>query len=441
MAVRKHVLDEDVFLANYGDVLTDAPLDELVEDFRGRDKIAAFLAVRPTYTFHVVDAGGGRAGRAHHARQRRRTSGSTAGHFILRREIFDYLKPGDELVEETFERLIADGQLLTYRYTGFWAPMDTLKDMQTLETMYEAGPSAVGALAALTTMRTLDLEGPPLTVLALGAHADDLEIGCGGTLARLAARGPPRACPVGGVLRRRHAGRRGAGRGRGNARGRRRGGGRVPWTSSIHGFRDGYFPSQSAPIKDEFERLKAEVAPDLVFAPVLEDRHQDHRLIAELAWNTFRDHLILEYEIPKYEGDLGPRNLFVPLPEGGAERKVEDLVATFGSQRDRHWFDSQTFLGLMRLRGLESTVAERLRGGLPGAQAGALTAPRAGGATEHQLQRNWHQLVLATGLAGTIVRGPSVGSSESRGADYYEPLGAKQKRVGTISPRAFGEEP
>jgi glucose-1-phosphate cytidylyltransferase len=138
MAVRKHVADEDVFLANYGDVLTDAPLDELVEDFRGRDKIAAFLAVRPTYTFHVVDAGDdGLVARITHVNNA--DIWVNGGHFILRREIFDYMKPGDELVEETFERLIADGQLLTYRHTGFWAPMDTLKDMQTLETMYATG--------------------------------------------------------------------------------------------------------------------------------------------------------------------------------------------------------------------------------------------------------------------------------------------------------------
>src|SRR3954447_2480979 len=138
MAVRKHVGDEEIFLANYGDVLTDAPLDELVEDFRSRDKIAAFLAVRPPYTFHVVDAGEeGLVTRITHVNDS--DIWVNGGHFILRREIFDYLKPGDELVEETFERLIADGQLLTYRYTGFWAPMDTLKDMQTLESLYAAG--------------------------------------------------------------------------------------------------------------------------------------------------------------------------------------------------------------------------------------------------------------------------------------------------------------
>ena len=207
----------------------------------------------------------------------------------------------------------------------------------------------MGSLAALTMMRTLALDGPPLTVLALGAHADDVEIGCGGTLARLAAEG--RLARVVWVVFSADDARAAEARAGADAT---LAGGHVRPEVMIHGFRDGYFPSSSAPIKDEFEQLKADVEPDLVFAPVLEDRHQDHRLISDLAWNTFRDHLILEYEIPKYEGDLAPRNLFVPLPEGGAERKVEVLETTFGSQADRHWFDSRTFLGLMRLRGLES---------------------------------------------------------------------------------------
>jgi LmbE family N-acetylglucosaminyl deacetylase len=202
-------------------------------------------------------------------------------------------------------------------------------------------------------MRTLDVNGPPLTVLALGAHADDVEIGCGGTLGRLAGDG--RLARVRWVVFSADDARAAEARAGAEATlAATREGGTVPLEVEVHGFRDGYFPSLSAPIKDEFERLKADVEPDLVFAPLLEDRHQDHRLIAELAWNTFRDHLILEYEIPKYEGDLGPRNVFVPLPEGAAERKVEMLETTFHSQRDRHWFDARTFLALMRLRGLES---------------------------------------------------------------------------------------
>ena len=203
-------------------------------------------------------------------------------------------------------------------------------------------------------MRTLDVSGPPLTVLALGAHADDIEIGCGGTLARLADEG--RLARVRWVVfsadeARAAEARAGAEAVLGQRSGRLV---PVPFDVVVHGYRDGYLVSEIALLKDSFEQLKTEIEPDLVFGPLLEDRHQDHRLIADLAWNTFRDHLILEYEVPKYDGDLGPRNVFVPLPDGGAERKVDVLETTFLTQRDRHWFDARTFLGLMRLRGLES---------------------------------------------------------------------------------------
>jgi LmbE family N-acetylglucosaminyl deacetylase len=205
-------------------------------------------------------------------------------------------------------------------------------------------------------MRTLGFGGPPLTVLALGAHADDLEIGCGGTLMRLADEG--RLARVVWVVfsadgERADEARSGARAIVSGGSGASDGMTGVPLEIAIHAFRDGYFPSQAAALKDEFERLKVRETPDLVLAPLLDDRHQDHRLVAELAWNTFRDHVIVEYELPKYEGDLAPRNLFVPLPDGYAERKVEALTASFPSQRKRDWFDARTFLGLMRLRGVE----------------------------------------------------------------------------------------
>ena len=138
MAVRKHLTGEEVFLANYADVLTDAPLGELVEDFRRRDMVAAFLTVRPTYTFHIVKSGeDGVVTAVTHVNDA--DIWVNGGYFIMRQEIFDYMRPGDELVEETFARLIAEGKIMTYRYDGFWAPMDTLKDMQTLESLYESG--------------------------------------------------------------------------------------------------------------------------------------------------------------------------------------------------------------------------------------------------------------------------------------------------------------
>jgi glucose-1-phosphate cytidylyltransferase len=138
-AVRSYVAGDEIFLANYGDVVTDAPLDTFIADFRKRDKIAAFISVRPTsYSFHVVRFGkdGLVAGLDD---VRSSDLWINGGFFIFRREIFDYLRPGEELVEAPFARLIADNQLISYRYDGFWAPMDTLKDVQMLEAHYESG--------------------------------------------------------------------------------------------------------------------------------------------------------------------------------------------------------------------------------------------------------------------------------------------------------------
>ena len=140
-AVRRHVEGEDVFLANYGDVLTDAPLPEMVDDFLRRDAVAAFISVKPTYTFHVVRAGDdGTVERIDDVNAA--DIWINGGYMMLRKEIFDYLDEGDELVEEPFQRLVKQNLLLTYRYEGFWAPMDTLKDQQQLESMYETGRPA-----------------------------------------------------------------------------------------------------------------------------------------------------------------------------------------------------------------------------------------------------------------------------------------------------------
>jgi glucose-1-phosphate cytidylyltransferase len=137
-AVEKHVGNDEMFLANYGDNLTDAPLDKLIDDFRGRDKVAAFLSVAPTSSFHVVSL---RGDGVVTAIEEVTASGLriNGGYFIFRREIFDYIRPGEELVEQPFQRLIAAGELIAYPHEGFWAPMDTLKDMQTLEAMHDGG--------------------------------------------------------------------------------------------------------------------------------------------------------------------------------------------------------------------------------------------------------------------------------------------------------------
>lgn len=187
-------------------------------------------------------------------------------------------------------------------------------------------------------------------LLFIGAHSDDIEIGCGGTVLQLARR-YPHACMhwvvVGARGDRAVEARRAARALRGTGRG-----GQV----FILDFRDGYFPSQSETIKDFFESLKRQVNPDIIFTHQRDDLHQDHRVVSELTWNTFRDHAILEYEIPKYDGGLGAPNLFVPLPEAVLARKCRVLESVFSSQRKRKWFTGDTFRGLARLRGIESNA-------------------------------------------------------------------------------------
>ena len=140
LAVKDHVADQPMFLANYADGLTDAPLDQLIGDFSRRDKVAAFIAVRPPQTFHVLSVGddGSVNGLTH---VRSADIWMNGGYFIFRNTIFDYIQPGEELVEEPFRRLIDSGQLITYRHDGFWRAMDTLKEMNELRTMYESGRS------------------------------------------------------------------------------------------------------------------------------------------------------------------------------------------------------------------------------------------------------------------------------------------------------------
>lgn len=190
-------------------------------------------------------------------------------------------------------------------------------------------------------------EGRPLRLLFLGAHADDVEIGCGGTVVELLRR--HRDAHVRWVVL--------------SSEGKRKAEARRAARSLLRGlpgpevvveeFRGAYFPSQIAEIKDLFERLKRGPSPDLVFTHFRDDLHQDHRVVAELTWNTFRDHAILEYEIPKYDGGLGSPSVFVPLPPAAVRRKVDLLMRVFASQHDKPWFTRETFLGLMRLRGIE----------------------------------------------------------------------------------------
>jgi LmbE family N-acetylglucosaminyl deacetylase len=187
------------------------------------------------------------------------------------------------------------------------------------------------------------------TVLCLGAHSDDIEIGCGGTLLQLLAALPGRVRVHWVVL---SATPERAEEARGSAACFLAEAGRSQ--VRCEAFRDGYFPYVGGDIKDFLESLKRELpAPDLVFTHYRDDRHQDHRVVSDLAWNTYRDHLVLEYEIPKYDGDMGRPNAFVPLRSATCRRKVDLLLEHFPSQHDHRWFTRSTFEALMRLRGVE----------------------------------------------------------------------------------------
>ena len=191
------------------------------------------------------------------------------------------------------------------------------------------------------------LEPPVARVLCLGAHCDDLEIGCGGTVLTLAgSRHPPSFTWVvfasdptreAEALRSAEIFLRDAPEVR----------------VVIKKFRDGFLPYEGALVKEAFEELKGTVSPDLVLTHYRHDLHQDHRLISELTWHTFRDHLILEYEIPKYDGDLGTPNFFVPLDESLCRRKLEAILGSFTSQAHKPWFSEDVFRALLRLRGME----------------------------------------------------------------------------------------
>lgn len=193
-------------------------------------------------------------------------------------------------------------------------------------------------------------EEKPLSILCLGAHCDDIEIGVGGTLLKLIAE--YNVVSVDWVVCASNEIR--AGEAKQSAEEFLDG--TNPKSIQINSWRDGYLPSVEAEIKDYFEELKKTIQPDVIFTHYRDDRHQDHRLVSNLTWNTWRDHFILEYEIPKYDGDLGTPNFFVPLSEHYIKRKNSNILDSFVSQKGKHWFDNETFMALPRLRGMESAV-------------------------------------------------------------------------------------
>jgi LmbE family N-acetylglucosaminyl deacetylase len=200
-----------------------------------------------------------------------------------------------------------------------------------------------------------------LDLLCIGAHADDIEIGAGGTVLRLAGEGRLRS--VHWVVLS-AAGLR-ADEARAAAASFLAAGGADVQTT-IGAARDGYFPASFAELKDGFEALKVEFEPNLILTHRRDDLHQDHRLVGELTWNTYRHHTILEYEIPKYDADLVSPNVLVELPATIVEQKCELLEAAYPSQRGRTWFTAETFRGLARVRGVEAAASSGYAEGFVG---------------------------------------------------------------------------
>jgi LmbE family N-acetylglucosaminyl deacetylase len=189
-----------------------------------------------------------------------------------------------------------------------------------------------------------------LSVLVVGAHSDDIEIGCGGTLLQLARDVHDLSVywvVLGARGERADEARRSADALLSAVPGR---------TVVIQEFRDAFLPYVGESVKEFFEDLKQKVSPDVIFTHQRHDLHQDHRLVCELTWNTFRDHLIVEYEVPKYDGDVGTPNFFVHLDDEIVRRKVDLLLDQFATQRDRRWFTDDLFRALMRIRGMESNA-------------------------------------------------------------------------------------
>jgi LmbE family N-acetylglucosaminyl deacetylase len=202
-------------------------------------------------------------------------------------------------------------------------------------------------------MLRLNLPAGPLHILCLGAHSDDIEIGCGGTILHLLAHA--RCFKVTWVVF-----------SSGRVRKREAEASAALFLAKaqkseviVKSFQDGFFPYRGAEIKEFLEQLKKRRSPDLIFTHYRHDRHQDHRTISDLTWNTWRDHLIFEYEIPKYDGDLGSPNSFVPLSAQICESKIKNICDIFQSQSNKNWLTPDTFQAMLRLRGIECGAPDK----------------------------------------------------------------------------------
>ena len=211
----------------------------------------------------------------------------------------------------------------------------------------------MSTLIPVKTSLPIQLDRRRLNILCIGAHADDIEIGCGGTILKL-LQTHPGSRVVWVVLTARGDRRKEAVK---SAAAFLRGAASTKLVAKS--FRESYLPYQGHEVKKYFDTLPHVIDPDLVFTHSRQDLHQDHRVVCELTWNTYRRHQILEYEIPKYDGDLGQPNLYVPLTDEVGREKVRLLMEGFATQRGKRWFTEDTFYGLLRIRGIESPKATR----------------------------------------------------------------------------------
>ena len=355
---------EEMFLANYSDGVSDLPLpddDRLLP--RERTRWPASSGVAPTQSFHLVSVeDGGRVKSIRHVKDvGMRING---GFFVLRREIFDWMKRGrgarpgalpapgrgGQAARLPLRRLLGvHGHL-----QGQAAPRGPLLSRAgSLGGLEGAELCATGVEGHEVKRVSVFEEGSgPKRVLALGAHADDIEIGCGGTILRLVAEHREARGPVGRLRRDARAREGGTLVGRRLPRG-------CHESAVAHPRLSRRFPSLLRRRGEgRFRGSEERVPPDLIFTHYREDRHQDHRLISELTWNTWRDHLILEYEIPKYDGDFGSPNFFASLPVATLERKIELVLKHFTTQAGRPWFTADLFRAAARIRGMECAAPE-----------------------------------------------------------------------------------
>ena len=320
-----------MFLANYADVFTDAPLSDMVSRFAATDATVSLLAVPLQSSHHVVGISeNGVITRVTPVRDLMQWE--NGGYFIMRPEIFDHIREGEDLVEDALARLVPQGKVIAYPHKGYWTPADTVKERAQMEEMYYQGNcpwmiwdpersrrSMAGEQGETMISLPLQAAGPgPLSVLAVGAHPDDVEIAAGGTLLTLAERHPG--------MRVRYVLLTGEPERQAEACAAAR-----AFTPDadleveLHRMPDGRLPAVYGQVKEALEDVATSFRPDVILAPSPQDAHQDHRIVGELIPTAFRDHAVLNYEIPKWDGDLGRPNVYIPLSHDVARRKVELL--------------------------------------------------------------------------------------------------------------------